>query len=309
MKETEVTKLSIDHLRAILKKRESDSHKGTYGTVNAVTGSASYRGAAVLSAMGALRAGAGIVRVCSVELVCAAIASTIPSATLLPLPENEKGMISASSVPQLLSLCRAPSVTLLGCGLGQSIDTANVVNSLIYGSSGGIVADADALNLLAASTDPLSLLSTHANGDCIITPHVGEMSRLCGKPVSEIKADPYTVASNFARASGCVTVLKDSITVIAAPPDPYCVDGTGGVTLYSSELGNAGLARGGSGDVLAGLIAGFYAQGYTAAQSAILGVITHGASADLCAAERSMQAMLPSDLGEYICKLLCSLGY
>lgn len=192
----------------------------------------------------------------------------------------------------------------MGCGIGQSTDTANVVNSVISGCNGGLVIDADGLNLIALSGSAEQLLRSKPKGKCIITPHMGEMSRLCGKSVSRIKEDPVAVATEFTESNGCVTVLKDSQTVIAVPDTD-----SKGTRIYRSSFGNPGLARGGSGDVLAGLIAGFYAQGYTSEESAVLGVLTHGISADLCAAERSMQAMLPSDLDEYICRLFASLGY
>ncbi|MBR2460650.1 MAG: NAD(P)H-hydrate dehydratase [Clostridia bacterium] len=288
----------------ILKKRQRDTHKGTYGTVNAIVGSSTYRGAAVLATMGMLRAGVGIARICSVGEVCTAVIGAYPSATLCPLNSNAAGMISAESSRKLNEICRVPSVTLVGCGIGQSTDTANVVNSVISGCNGGLVIDADGLNLIALSGSAEQLLRSKPKGKCIITPHMGEMSRLCGKSVSRIKEDPVAVATEFTESNGCVTVLKDSQTVIAVPDTD-----SKGTRIYRSSFGNPGLARGGSGDVLAGLIAGFYAQGYTSEESAVLGVLTHGISADLCAAERSMQAMLPSDLDEYICRLFASLGY
>ena len=297
--------LKKEDIVGILEARSPDSHKGSYGTVNAVVGSVSYRGAAVLAAMGMLRSGAGIVRVCSVERVCAAVIDRYPSATLSVLKENSLGMISAECCSLLLSICRRPAVTLIGCGLGQSADTAAVVNTLVSGGSGGIVIDADGLNLLALSEGLEQVLSGRCAkdvGQCVITPHLGEMSRLTGRSIGELKADPEGAATEFSRRFGCVTVLKDHNTVIAAP-------GEDGVKTYISRFGNPGLARGGSGDLLAGLIAGFMAQGYTGEQSALLGVLIHGLSADSCAAERSMQGMLPSDLDGYICRLFRSLGY
>ena len=293
-------KITVNEITKILKSRPSDSHKGTMGTVNAVVGCSRYRGAAVLSVMGALRAGAGIVRLCGTEKVCAAVAAQYPSATLLPLGENAEGYISADSVSEIINAVKPTDVLLIGCGLGQCADTANTVNRLIFGLKNKKVIDADALNLLVSS-DSLSVAkNVGALKNCIATPHIGEISRLCGKPISEISDSMESAAQEFSETYGCVTVLKSHRTVIAAPGD-------GNIDVYVSELGNTGLARGGSGDVLAGIIAGFLAQGYTLSESAVLGVAVHGSAADLCASERSMQAMLPSDLGEYICRLFSTL--
>ncbi len=244
--------------------------------------------------MGALRSGAGIVRLCSTERVCSAVTAQYPSATLLPLPESTEGYISKAAAPVILNTVKPADVLLLGCGLGQCADTANTVNLLLFGSKCRKVVDADALNLIAA-TDSLSELKRRsALKSCVITPHIGEMSRLTGRSISEISEAMEATALEFTREYGCVTVLKSHKTVIALPNEE---------TVYISELGNSGLAKGGSGDVLAGLIAGLLAQGYTEKDSALLGVCVHGSAADLCASERSMQAMLPSDLGEYICRV------
>ena len=284
----------------LLKPRPKNSHKGSFGTVNAVVGCSRYRGAATLSVMGALRAGAGIVRLCSTEKVCSAVTVQYPSATLLPLPENREGYISSNAVSEILNVLKPTDTLLIGCGLGQCADTANTVNRLIFGIKCRKVIDADALNLLAATGALAEAKKCGALKGCIITPHIGEMSRLTTKTVSEVSDNTKAVAAEFSKDYGCVTVLKSHGTVIAIPTDtePH---------MYISELGNAGLARGGSGDVLAGLIAGFLAQGYSEAESAILGVAIHGSAADLCSAERSMQAMLPSDLGEYICQIFKSI--
>lgn len=287
-------KLTLPDAILLLKPRREASHKGTFGTVNAVVGCSRYRGAATLSVMGALRSGAGIVRLCATERVCSAVTVQYPSATLLPLPETADGCLSATAVPEIMKAAKPTDAMLIGCGLGQCTDTANTVNRLVFGTKCRKVIDADALNLLAATGSLPTVKSTVALKNCIVTPHVGEMSRLTEKPISEISDNMESTALEFSREYGCVTVLKSHKTVIAA---------SDGETVYVSEMGNPGLARGGSGDVLAGLIAGFLAQGYSEEESAILGVAVHGSAADLCAGERTEQAMLPSDLGEYICKV------
>ena len=295
MKTTTVT---LQNTKSLLKPRPKDSHKGTFGTVNAVVGCARYRGAATLSVMGALRSGAGIVRLCSTEKVCSAVTVQYPSATLLPLPETADGYIAKTAVSAVLSAIKPTDALLLGCGLGQCTDTGHAVNLLISAAKCRKVIDADALNLLASTG---ALPEVKKNGTlcgCVITPHPGEMSRLTGKSIAEISENMEAVAQEFSIEYGCVTVLKSHKTVIALPSEE---------TLYISELGNSGLAKGGSGDVLAGLIAGFIAQGYNEKDSALLGVCVHGTAADLCAKELSMQAMLPSDLGTYICRVFKEL--
>jgi NAD(P)H-hydrate epimerase len=288
------TFITLQNTKSLLKPRPKDSHKGSFGTVNAVVGCARYRGAATLSVMGALRSGAGIVRLCSTEKVCSAVTVQYPSATLLPLPETAEGYIAKAAAPAVLSTVKTTDALLLGCGLGQCADTGAAVNLLISTAKCRKVIDADALNLLSATGALPEVKKNGALRGCVITPHVGEISRLTGKSISEISENMESTAQEFVSEYGCVTVLKSHRTVIAVPNEE---------TVYISELGNSGLAKGGSGDVLAGLIAGLLAQGYTAKDSALLGVCIHGFAADLCASERSMQAMLPSDLGEYICRI------
>lgn len=288
------TFITLQNTKSILKPRPKDSHKGSFGTVNAVVGCARYRGAATLSVMGALRSGAGIVRLCSTEKVCSAVTVQYPSATLLPLPETDEGLISMDSVPLLLKTVKKEDSLLIGCGLGQCADTANTVNRMLISARCKKVVDADALNLIA----PIETLGMIKNQKSlcgsIITPHVGEAARLMGRSISDVSENVESAALEITKELGCVTVLKSHKTVITVPDED---------TLYISELGNSGLSKGGSGDVLAGLIAGFIAQGYTEKESALLGVCIHGTAADLCAKERSMQAMLPSDLDTYICKV------
>lgn len=289
-----VKNLTLPDALLILKPRPEKSHKGTFGTVNAVVGCSRYRGAAALSVMGALRAGAGIVRLCSTEKVCNAVTVQYPSATLLPLPETDGGYLSSSAASEVQRVINPTDTLLIGCGLGQCADTANAVNRLIFGTKCKKVIDADAINLLVATGSLSEAKRTGALNGCIITPHIGEAARLTGRSIGEISDNMESAAAALSEEYGCITVLKSHVTVIASPISN---------TLHVSELGNAGLARGGSGDVLAGLIAGFLAQGYTEEESALLGVAVHGAAAGLCSDELSMQGMLPSDLGKYICKV------
>lgn len=284
---------------SLIPPRRPDSHKGSYGTLMVVCGSACYRGAAVLACGGALRSGVGICCLASVEPVIEAVLARYSECTLLPLPSAVHGGISAKeAIPLLLEKRKTAKAVLVGCGMGNTLDTEQIVTALLADAPCPILIDADGLNAIAGrGDDPASLFAAACRG-VILTPHVGEMSRLCGRSVEAIKRDPAAVAAEFAAKWGCTLVLKDSVTHIASP------DGS----VFRNTTGNAGLARGGSGDVLAGIIASFAAQGLSPTDAAVCGVYLHGAAADDCAARRSMAGMLPSDLTEGLCHVFRDNG-
>ena len=266
--------------------RAAESHKGSFGHVLLAAGSRRYRGAAGLAAEGALRAGAGIVTLASIEPVVAAVAARLPECCLLPCPEGEEGGISAQAADVLRAARDKATVLLAGPGLGNSPDTRALLPSLLDGAAGTVVLDADGLNALAAWRAAGQSLPRPASGQLILTPHPGEMARLTGLSVAEIEADRPGVANRFACAWGCTVVLKGHRTVVAAP------DGR----LWQNTTGNAGLARGGSGDALAGMTAGLAACGLPAPIAAACAVWLHGAAADRCAARLGQYGMLPHDI-------------
>ena len=269
--------LVFEHLPA----RKPDSHKGSYGKVLAVCGSSPYRGAAVLSVMGALRTGAGLVTLAAPECVVSAAAARVPEAIFLPDAAQER----------ILEEVSRSEVCLLGCGLSADADTAQLAKKALDASMGVVVLDAGALCSLA---DDISAITAFAQSQpLIVTPHPGEMARLCRCSVEDIEKERTSCALDFALSTGAITVLKGHETLIACP------DGT----LYENLTGNAGLARGGSGDILAGMIAGLAAQGMSAEHAAAAGVFLHGLSADRCAARLSMQGMLPSDILTDLCNI------
>ena len=283
-------------------RRPRDSHKGTFGSVLAVAGSAFYRGAALLAAEGALRTGAGIVTLASVEPVVSAAAARLPECCLCPCRAGAEGGISPENVPLLRR--QKATVLLLGPGLGgtaqsaaRAAETQALVQQLLPGFAGSAVLDADALNALAAGKYRGDLPAS-----TILTPHPGEAARLLGLTVPEVQADREGAAVSLAEKYHCVAVLKGHHTLVAAP------DGT----VWRNETGNAGLAKGGSGDILAGLTAGLLAAGLkqsrTPEDAAVCAVWLHGAAADRCAKRRSMTAMLPGDLFEDLGWILGELG-
>lgn len=281
-------------VRDALPMRAETANKGTLGLLTILAGSLRYRGAAALAAHAALRAGAGLVRLASTERVCAATALSMPCCTLHPLPEDAAGGIDPAGLEELLGeKCTA---LLAGCGMGNTPNTARWVEGLLAGATCPLVLDADALNALAGETatgPDAGLRARGANAlraaahPVILTPHIGEMARLCGLDIPSVLAAQREVALEYARAHHCMVVLKSHHTVIALPE---------GDCYINSRAGNAGLARGGSGDVLAGMIASLLAQGHAPHVAAAAGVWLHATAADQAAALYGQNGMLPADL-------------
>ena len=251
-------------------RRARESHKGTFGSVLTVAGSAFYRGAALLAAEGALRTGAGIVTLASVEPVVSAAAACLPECCLCPCSAGVEGGIAPENVPLIRR--QKATVLLLGPGLGgtaqsaaRAAETLALVQQLLPGFEGSAVLDADGLNaaaqLLAGGRE-----LPHPAGELIVTPHPGEMARLTGLPAAQINADREGTARQYAQAWNAVVVLKGARTVVAAPDGRMLVNPTG----------NPGLARGGSGDVLSGMTAALLACRLPAYEAADRAAAVHG---------------------------------
>lgn len=270
--------------------RPRSSHKGIFGSVLAVAGSASYRGAAALAVEGALRTGAGIVTLASVEPVLAAVSARLPECCLCPCEAGAAGGIAPENIPRIQR--QKATVLLLGPGLGYTVqsaaraaETRMLAGTLLPGFAGSAVLDADGLNAAAqllAAGKPFP----HPAGELIITPHPGEMARLTGLSAAQINADREGTALRYAQAWNAVVVLKGARTVVAAPDGRVCVNPTG----------NPGLSRGGSGDVLAGMTAALLACRLPAYEAAACAVYLHGAAADRAAAVHGEYGMLPHDI-------------
>ncbi len=278
---------------SLLPTRKKDSHKGTFGTLSVVCGSTRFRGAAILACGGAHRAGCGIVALCSIEKVISPAITRFPECILCPLDENEHGGIAASSLTHPEAVLPRSSALLVGPGMGNTIETGKIVRALLLHHPAPILIDADGLNALAARGDMAELFN-RAKKPVILTPHVGEFSRLSGLEIPEIKQNPAEIAATYAKTWNVTLVLKDAVTHVATPEGE----------VFHSTTGNAGLARGGSGDVLAGIIASLLAQGLCAPDAARLGVYLHGAAADLAASRKTMTSMLPSDLFDTLGEVL-----
>ena len=266
----------------LLPRRKADSHKGSYGKVMCLAGSARFRGAAALAAEGALRAGAGLVTLASVEPVIAAAAARVPECVFLPCRQSAEGGVSAQSAGAVLEKVRGMDALLFGPGLGDSEDTAALLEKLGPSAGCALVLDADGLNAAAK----MEALPRSPGLPLILTPHPGEMARLCGLTIAEVNAGREGIAAGYARAEDCVVVLKGHRTIVAGPQGEVFVNPTG----------NPGLSRGGSGDILAGMIAGLAAQGLSPLDAAVCGVWLHGAAADKCAGRLGQYGMLPHDI-------------
>ena len=271
-------------------KRGRESNKGSFGAVLAVAGSACYRGAAALTVEGALRTGAGIVTLASVEPVLAAVSARLPECCLCPCLDGAEGGVSPRSLPNITR--QKATTLLLGPGLGytaqsaaRAAETRELVEKLLPGFGGSAVLDADGLNAAASLMNGGEELPRPAK-ELILTPHPGEMSRLTGLSVEAVQADREGIARRYAAQWNAVVALKGARTVVAGPDGRVCVNPTG----------NPGLARGGSGDVLAGMMSALLACGLPAYDAAACAVWLHGAAADRAAARRGEYGMLPQDI-------------
>ncbi|MBR6005651.1 MAG: NAD(P)H-hydrate dehydratase, partial [Clostridia bacterium] len=270
--------------------RPATAHKGTFGHALNICGSKRMHGAAVLAAKGACRMGAGLVTAAFPDAAYSAVSAKLTEPLLLPLPCDEQGFLTADAFGEISEKTKKATAVLAGCGLGVTDGTKQFIQQLLLDSQVPVVLDADGLNIVAYDT---SLLHK-SNSNIVITPHLGEMSRLCGKSVEEITENPIRTALLFAKEHNVTVVLKGANTIVCAP----------GCPVYVNATGNSGLSRGGSGDLLAGMIVSLLAQGMNTFSAACCAVYLHGLLADRYAEKRSSRFMLPGDLADNIAKLL-----
>ena len=267
-----------------LTPRPLDSHKGTFGRLLTVCGSYGMAGAALLCARGALRSGVGLLTAALPRSVYPLLAAAVPEAVFLPLPETEAGAFSADAVAPLLQAASGATAVVLGPGLGTGADQTALVEHLYRHCPRPLVLDADGINAL----DPHILVEETVSAPRILTPHPGEMARLMDVPVEQVQRLRREIARRFADEFGVTLVLKGYGTLVSAPGRP----------VLENPTGNPGMATGGSGDVLAGIIGALVAQGMDPYYAAVCGVYLHGAAGDVAAARLSQHGMLPTDLIE-----------
>lgn len=276
----------LDHetVLSLLPDRDPWAHKGCFGKILLLCGSRGFTGAAALAARAALRTGAGLVFLGVPESIYEIEAVKLDEPIVFPLPE-EDGKLSAAAIPQILHRLPQMDAVLIGPGLGQSDGVFAVVKAVLEHFFGPVVVDADGINVLSTHRD----LLRERVSPTILTPHDVEFTRLGGV----ITEDRALSAAAAARDLDTIVLLKGHRTVI-----------TDGVECYINHTGNPGMAVGGSGDVLSGIIVSLLGQGLSPIMAAACGAWLHGAAGDLCAKDLGQYGMLPSDVVEALPRLL-----
>ena len=270
-----------EDVAAILPTRKKNAHKGSFGHLAMACGSVGMGGTAALAGLAALRMGTGLVTAAAPAELCAVYETAVPEMMALPLPSTG-GAISAQAAEKFILFASDKSAALIGPGLRTDESTAQFVRNVCAGLEVPLLVDADGLNNIGQDREILK----NRKAPTVITPHPGEMARLTGKTVEAIQADRLKTASEYANDTGVVVVLKGAGTVIALP----------GAEPRINLTGNHGLATGGSGDVLAGMIAGLMAQGTPPADAAMAGVWLHGRCADIYGVGTDPRSMIPTDI-------------
>jgi len=280
----EYRKLDHEKVLSLLPDRAVDGHKGDYGKLLLLCGSRGYTGAAYLSAMGALRAGAGLVFLGVPESIYVIEAVKLHEPVVFPLPEEE-GKLSDASLREIGERLSQMDAVLLGPGLGQSEGTGAALHFVLESAGVPVVLDADGINLLAKH----KYLLRERTAPTVLTPHAGEFARIFGRFPENRTED----AAALARELGCTVLLKGHESVI-----------TDGKICYVNPTGNPGMAVGGSGDVLAGIITALLGQGLPPLEAAACGAWLHGKAGDLCADSMGQYGMLPTDMLKVLPRLL-----
>lgn len=280
--------------QALLPARKMDTHKGTYGHAVIFAGSKGMAGAGELSAKAALRSGVGLVTLCTPACLWEVYQKKLTEAMVLPLPEKD-GMLCENSLNEKAKslILKAKSIAF-GPGVGISDETTMLLRNILTNFSIPIVVDADGLSIIASH---LSWLR-ETKASVILTPHVGEMARLLDVAVDEIVKRPMLFTKKLACETNAVVLLKSATSVIASPNED----------LTFNVVGNPGMATGGSGDVLTGIVASLLAQGLSAYDSARLGAYLHGCAGDLAAAQMGYSALIASDEVDNLPKVLKRLN-
>lgn len=280
----EMRQLDHSHVLNLLPDRDAWGHKGDFGKILLLCGSRGFTGAAYFAAMGALRCGAGLVYLGVPESIYAIEAGKLNEPVVFPLPEKD-GKLSQAALEDVLPRLMQMDAVVLGCGLGRSEETTAVIQAVLQQAPCPVVLDADGINGLTGHMDVVRRRAWPT----ILTPHDGEFLRMGG----QLGPDRMASAAETARDLGCIVLLKGHRTCI-----------TDGIRGYRNLTGNPGMAVGGSGDVLAGMIGGLLGQKLPPLEAAACAAWLHGAAGDLCAQELGQYAMLPSDMLQALPRLL-----
>lgn len=273
--------LTDPHCRECLPRRAPSSHKGTFGRLLNIAGSLRYCGAAVMSTRAALRTGAGLTTLAAPRSVISAVAGSLVESTFLPLPETADGFVGDNALDVIAEVLPKMDVVMIGCGLGNSENTRKITEYVIRNASCPIIIDADGINSISQNINVLK----ERTGAAVITPHPMEFSRISGLSVDEIQRDRIGAAMNFSREYGVIVVLKGANTVI-----------TDGEHTAVNNSGNPALAKGGSGDVLCGMIGGLIAQGAEPIFASADAAYCHGFAAEWASSDMPQACVLASDI-------------
>ena len=274
--------MNINDLIKGFPKRSPESHKGDFGHALVIAGSAGYTGAAYLASQAALVSGSGLVTLAIGRSLYEVMVTKLTEVMVRPFFETKDFSLSLLAEKELLSFSEKCNVVVIGPGISQNKETQTLVRNLVAKLNKPIVLDADGINALAAHLDLLK----DVKSPTVLTPHPGEMARLIGKERDEVQKNRKDVALAFASEYNSVLVLKGHNTIVAKP----------GGECYVNETGNPGMATGGTGDVLTGIIAGFIAQGIAPYPAAILAVYFHGLAGDLAAKEKGFLSLTATDI-------------
>jgi hydroxyethylthiazole kinase-like uncharacterized protein yjeF len=285
--------LDSDHVRSLIPAREPDGHKGTFGTALIIAGSRGFSGAACLAGQAAVRSGCGLVHLAIPSGIADIVEARVVEAVKTPLPQTEAETLSPAALELLLELAADAEAVAIGPGIGTDRRTRDLELAFLAEVEKPTVIDADGINNLAGH---LALLG-RTKAPLLLTPHPGEFSRLTGLQPGEINADRVGTARNFATRHKVVLVLKGASTVIAAP------DGR----TFVNPTGNSGLASGGTGDVLTGLIVGLMAQGMSPLDAACAGVFLHGLAADIAVQSLTEYCLAAGDLPGYLSRAFAAV--
>jgi len=268
----------------LIPQRDRNSHKGYYGKARMIAGSMSMAGAAILTTKAALRSGLGMARLYVPESINHIMKTAVPELITIPFQELRRGVIGINHIDTILKDAPDSDVFTIGPGCGISFELEEIVKNIVEKVTSPIVLDADALNVLAKDVSVLE----RKQAPIVITPHMGEMSRLTGKPLEEVTAHPVFTARDFAVTWQVTVVLKSARTVVATPEGK----------VYVNINGNPGMSTAGSGDVLTGIITGLLGQGLSPLDAALAGVFVHGMTGDRVAERLGEHGLLAGDLVE-----------
>jgi len=273
-------------MEEILPKRPMNSHKGDYGHILGICGSVGKGGAAALAAMAALRTGAGLITLALPSSLNSSFEVGLPEVITIPLSETEEGSVSEAAYETILKSAAKKSCAMVGPGLTTNEETSRLILKLIPILDIPMLIDADGLNILAGN---MGILKKRKKAT-ILTPHPGEMARLCKVEIRDIEGDPIGYTTKISTDYNVYTVLKGARTIIASPEG----------AIFINKTGNPGMATAGTGDVLSGIITGLLSQGLPPLEAAKLGVYLHGLAGDIGAEELGEYSLIASDLIEYL---------